>query len=84
MPCGQSVRGRPFGTAGGRFKPHRHALDIVARSIENGEHLPDEAMLLMSRRPMMRFLYRFLENRGRKREAKRNGVLKSLRDRPYE
>lgn len=84
MGMGGAVAGKPLEKAGGMVRRVGKALDMAASALLEGRDIPQEAVALMGRRLMPGWLYTFMGNRGMKRSAKRNGVLKRAYDRPYE
>lgn len=83
MGMGGLIDGRPLkGVA--RADGVRRALTLAGDALAAGRPIPPEAERLMARRPVPRWLYLWKGARAFKRQAKQAGVLRRLRDRPYE
>jgi len=81
---GEVVGGRPLEKAGGVARLLRQALNLAAESIAAGAEVPAEAVRLMARPLVPRWLYILIGEMGWRRLARRNGVRRMLRARPYE
>jgi len=80
---GGAIGGQPLDKRGGLVKRVKKSLDMAAYALINDKPLPEEAVRLMSKPLMPKWLYLWIGETGGKRTAKRNGVLKNLNDRPY-
>lgn len=81
MGMGMVLSGRSIG--GGPFRHQRKALVLAADALNEGKAVPDEARSMMAKKPIMTWLYLMAANRSWKEQAKENGVLGKLYDRPY-
>ncbi|MBE0467570.1 MAG: hypothetical protein IBX71_10165 [Candidatus Desulforudis sp.] len=83
LGAGESIAGRELAEAGGMVHKVRRALELSADALADGEAVPPEAVKLMAAPLMPLWLYLWGGNWGWKRQARNNGVLKSIKDRPY-
>jgi NAD(P)H-dependent FMN reductase len=83
MGMGEAIGRRPLAKAGGMLRHQLRALDLAAAALAEGKPIPPEAVGLMVRPLIPRWLYLWLGNRGWKSEAKKFGTRDRLRDRPY-
>ncbi|TAN40482.1 MAG: hypothetical protein EPN25_07530 [Nitrospirae bacterium] len=81
---GEAIAGIPLDKAGGRARFARQALDMVADALEKGMPVPQEAVELMGRPFIPKWMYIWFGSMGWKRLAKKNGVLHDLQCRPFE
>jgi multimeric flavodoxin WrbA len=80
---GGAISGRDLSKVG---KPARFAvksLDLAANALVNDKPVPREAIELMAKPPMPRWLYLFIANRIWKNMAKKYGTRKKLDAKPY-
>jgi hypothetical protein len=84
MGMGGAVGGRSLEKAGGTVRNTVRALDIAAASLVKGENVPQEAVDLMAKPAIPKWLYLLMANRGMKSQAKKHGVRKQVYARPYE
>lgn len=80
---GGAINGQPLEKLGGMMKNVRKALDLTAQALTDGNSVPEEAFVLFRKSFIPRLLYLFIGNLGWKIQARRNGVLKKINDRPY-
>jgi hypothetical protein len=84
MGMGGAVGGRSLEEAGGMVRYAVRALDLAAAALLEGKDLPDEAVKLMGKPFIPRWLYCVFGNWGFRKEAKKQGVRDRLYERPYE
>jgi len=84
MGMGGAIDGQPLDQAGSMAWKPRKALDLAAPALAAGEPVPDEAVEMMAKPLMPRWLYTWLGNLNWKRKSKRHGVRRQLGARPYE
>lgn len=60
------------------------SLDLAMDALVNSESVPDEAIRLMAKPIIPAWMYTAIGNIGWRRQAKRYGVRKKLRGRPYQ
>ncbi|MGW8180457.1 MAG: hypothetical protein ACWGQW_17110 [bacterium] len=81
---GEALKGRRLEEAGGLARNIRRSLLLTADSLSQGKPIPEKACQLISKPLVPYWLYRWLGQRGWKRQGKRYGVGKDLMARPYE
>ena len=81
MGAGAMINGMPLDKAP-MMKNVKKSLDLTAQSLLDGSTVPDEAMELMSKTPLPKFIMTMFANMGWKNMAKPYGNQKKLRDRP--
>lgn len=81
---GAAIDGRSLDEAGGMVRNVKKSLDLTAEALAEGKPLPQDAIDLMAKRLAPTRMYLFMGNLGWKRQAKKNGVRKSLDNRPYQ
>ena len=84
MGGGGMIGGRPLEKVGGAMWFARAALDMAALALAAGQPVPDEAATLFAKPSIPGWLYALFVNLGWRRDAKKNGVAKQLKARPYE
>jgi len=84
MGMGGALGGNRLEKAGGMVRNVVQALDLAAASLAGGGNIPDEAVGLMARPPMPRWVYSLAANWGFRREIRKHGVRRQVRARPYE
>jgi hypothetical protein len=84
MGMGGALGGRSLEKSGGMIRNTVRALDLAAASLRDGGDVPAEAVRLMAKPIIPKWLYLIMANWGMKREAKKRGVLKQVYARPYE
>jgi hypothetical protein len=80
---GEYIAGRRLEKAGGPVRNVRKSLGLAADALAKGEKVPEEAIALMARPLMPRWLYLLGGNIGWRRRAKRQGCKERLNLRPY-
>lgn len=80
---GASIAGRPLEEAGGLVRNVKKSLALAADALAKGEAIPGEAVKLMARPLMPRWLYLLIGNRGWVRSAKKHGCKERLGSRVY-
>lgn len=83
MGMGGAVAGRPLEDAGGMVRKAVEALELTAASLLRGEDVPRRATAVMAKALIPKWLYILFGDRGMKKAAKKRGVRKRMRDRPY-
>lgn len=83
MGMGGAVGGKSLDKAGGMVRNVVKALDAAAASLAAGGLIPQEATALAGKPMMARWIYLLFANFGMKGLARKNGVVKRMRDRPY-
>jgi hypothetical protein len=81
MGAGAMINGMPLEKAP-MIKNIKKSLDLTAKSLIDDSPLPDEAMQLMAKPVMPKFILTMFANMGWKNMAKPYGNQKKLRDRP--
>ena len=84
LGMGGAIDGKPLAKQGKMMRNVMKALDLTAASIDRGGQVPAEAVEMMGRPFMSRWLYITVGNWGWKKQAKRNGVKGELSARPYQ
>jgi hypothetical protein len=79
---GGAINGRPLDEAGFMARHARAALDMAADALAAGEEIPEEAVARMARPLLPGRLYTTIAELDWLRQARRNGVLTRLGDRP--
>jgi len=80
---GGIINGIPLQERGGVVRNIIKGLDIAAQALKGGKDLPQEAIDLISKEMFPSSLYRMFGNFGWKSQARRHGVKKKLKDKPY-
>jgi multimeric flavodoxin WrbA len=83
MGAGAMISGMPLNKAP-MMKNVKKSLDLTAQSLLKGSTVPDEAMKLMAKTPLPKFIMTMFANMGWKNMAKPYGNQKKLRDRSYQ
>jgi hypothetical protein len=83
MGGGLIINGRPLADAGPVTRRAMEALDLTAAALADGHSVPREAIDAMARPGWPKVLFTLLSNQRWRREARMNGVVGRLRDRPY-
>ncbi|RDD31191.1 hypothetical protein CR161_11060 [Prosthecochloris sp. ZM] len=78
------VHGRPLSELRGPVIPYKKNLDLVAEAFARGEPVPGDIRRNLAKPFIPAWLYRFLGGIHWKKQARRNGVLQKLADRPYQ
>jgi hypothetical protein len=78
---GPAIDGRPLAETGGVGRRARRSLDMAAEALAEGGAVPDEAIEIMAKGGVPRWIYTLTGNRRWKERARRSGVDSSLRDR---
>ena len=82
MGGGGIIEGLPLAEIGGRVRNQRKALELAANALSQGDPIPEEALILMSKLVIPRRFYLWMANRSWKGEAKKNGAENKLYDQP--
>jgi hypothetical protein len=83
LGMGGAIDGKPLTKMGRMVKHILRALDLTAAAADRGQPVPAEAVDLMAKPLMPRWLYTAVGNRGWKQQAKKNGVRNRINARPY-
>lgn len=81
---GESLNAKPLKELGGMVRNTVKSLDLAADALSQGKDVPQEAIELMAKPFIPRWLYVLFGGMGWKRRAKGHGARKKLYDRPYE
>ena len=80
---GGAINGIPLDERGGMVRNVIKGLDIAAHALKDGKDIPQEAIDLLSKKFIPYNFYRAFGNLGWRLQARRNGVKKKLKDKPY-
>jgi len=80
---GGMLAGKPLAMLGGRARFVTRALELSADALAEGKILPDEAQRLVRNLPIPRWLYRFMADRGFRRDARKHGTAGRLGERHH-
>lgn len=69
---------------GGPLIPYKKALERVAKALAEGNPVPHEARRQLAKPFIPAWLYRFVGSRNWKKQARNNGVLEKINDRPWQ
>ncbi len=83
LSMGGAVSATPLEKAGGKARNVVKALELAADSLIAGGDVPPDAVSLMARPFIPRWLYCAFANFGWRQQAKRHGVRNKIRARPY-
>ena len=78
------VHGAPLETLDGRAIPLKKSLEMAAEALASGEPIPPAAGELLAKPVIPAWIYRLLGGYGWKQQAKRYGVQRQMKRRPYE
>ncbi len=81
---GGSIDGKPLEKLPGFIRGVMSALDLAAASLSKGESISEEAIALIRKPIMPKWLYILGGNFGWKSKAKKNKVKHRIKDRPYD
>ena len=82
MGGGGTINGRPLAKLGGMVRNQIRALDLTAEALSNGESVPEEAKVLMSKLGFPKWLYTWTGNQGWKKQAKEHMDPKEMYSQP--
>ncbi|MFX0179617.1 MAG: hypothetical protein ACFE78_05465 [Candidatus Hodarchaeota archaeon] len=80
---GGAINGIPLDERGGMVRNVVKGLDIAAHALKDGKDIPQEAIDLLSKKFIPYNFYRTFGNLGWKLQARRYGVKKKIKDKPY-
>jgi multimeric flavodoxin WrbA len=83
LGAGPSTNGRELTELGGMAKNIRDSLDIVANDICESKKISQRAIELMRKSIVLSWTYVLLGGFMWKHQAKKNGVIKKIKDQPY-
>jgi multimeric flavodoxin WrbA len=78
------VHGRHLAELGGPAIPYKKALDSVAEALAAGKPVPEAARQQLAKPFIPGWIYRFVGSRNWKKQARHNGALDKIDDRPYQ
>jgi len=78
------VHGSKLSELGGPAIPYKKNLDHVAEALAAGNPVPDDAREQLAKRFIPAWLHRFVGSMHWKKEARRNGILEKIDNRPYQ
>jgi hypothetical protein len=81
---GEAISGRPLPKVKGMARNVVKSLDLAADALAEGKPVPQEAVEAMAKPITPAWAYAWLGGLGWKRQAKKHGTQKTLRDRPYQ
>jgi hypothetical protein len=81
---GEAINGKPLHEVKGMARNVIKALNLAADALSEGNPIPQEAKILMTRSLVPKWLYIWLGGMRWKRDAKKHGVNKQLYSRPYQ
>ena len=84
LGMGGALSGQRLEEQGGMVGKIIKSLDLTVDAFVNNRSVPDESIRLMAKPLLPGWMYTTIGNFGWRREAKRYGVRKKLRDRPYQ
>jgi hypothetical protein len=84
LGMGGAIGNRPLAKAGGIVRHQVKALSQAAAFLADGKEIPAAVIGLMGKAMMPRWFYNLMADWGWKRAAKKNGVSRRLRDKPYD
>lgn len=84
LGMGEAIGGRPLKEAGGMVRRVVKALDLAGDALALGDPIPEEAVRLMAKPLVPRWLYILMGNRGWKKRAAKHGTTDALNARPHE
>lgn len=80
---GQILHGSPLESSGGRGRNAREGLSLLAEAIKNNQPVPNEIIQKIQKPIIPRWLYLFMAGFGWRIRARKNGISRYVRDRPY-
>ena len=83
LGMGPAIRRKPLNELGGMVRNVKKALDVTALALSEGRIIPEEATKHMTKSILPRRLYMWMGNRLWKYEAKKNGVIDRMREKPH-
>ena len=83
MGAGGMTGARPLREIRGRMRSAAQALDLSAAALAAGRPVPEEAVRLMAKPAIPAAAYRFVANRGWRRDLKQRGAGAALDARPF-
>jgi len=84
LGMGGALSGKPLEDQGGIVRSVVKSLNLAVEALANDESIPDEAIGLMAKPLIPAWMYTAIGNIGWRRQAKRYGTRKKLRDWPYQ
>jgi hypothetical protein len=81
---GGAVSGQRLKYGGGMVRNIVNSLNLAADALADNKSVPDEAIRLMAKPLIPKRMYTVMGHLGWQQQAKRYGVRKKLRDRPYQ
>jgi hypothetical protein len=84
LGMGGGIDGKPLTKMGRMAKHILRSLDLTAAALDHGKPIPGDAVDLMARPLMPRWLYTTVGNMGWKKQTKKNGVRGIINARPFD
>lgn len=84
LGAGGAIGGKPLQSAGGMARNVKKSLDTAALALAEGRPIPDEALTLMAKPLMPKWMMPLMGGVMWRNQAKKFGVQKRLYDCPYE
>ncbi len=81
---GESIHGEPLDSKVGMVRHVTTALDLTAEAVADGLVVPDQAITLMAKSFIPKWVYTLVGEVGWRYRAKQNGMQNNLKDRPYD
>ncbi|OGF61651.1 MAG: hypothetical protein A2Y62_02970 [Candidatus Fischerbacteria bacterium RBG_13_37_8] len=82
LGMGETIGAKSLDKAGYLFKNVMKSLDLTSQAIAEGKEIPSEAVSLMQKPVLPKFIYKFVAHYNWKRQAKIHGARNKLSDRP--
>lgn len=83
MGMGGVISGRPLSEMRGPATPIKKALDLAVIALSAKQPVGEDAMQIMAKRVIPRWLYVWIGNRSWKQMARKNGTTERLYSKPY-
>lgn len=80
---GGAINGIPLKERGGMVRHIINGLDIAANALKDGKEVPQDAIDLISKQFIPSGLYRTVGNFGWRRQTRKYGARKKIKDKPY-
>lgn len=84
LAMGEALDQQPLDRVGWLARRVRKSLDLSAAALADGQKIPDEAVALMARPLMPKWLYTFFAHRSWRQQARAHGAKTPLDARPYD
>lgn len=84
LGMGEALEQKPLDQTGRMGRQVRKSLDLAAAALADGKRIPDQAVRLMGKLMMPRWLYTFVAHRSWRRRLRKHGGRPPLDARPYQ